>query len=91
MNCVMCAKLKPKPWKEEYFDIHSAARYLKITEVELINLMRGRRVRKIRDKEDLDYSYDETRFKWEDIYRLRGVLDEKRRIEKSKPTQLDLL
>lgn len=86
----MSAKRNPKPWEVEFFDRAFAARYLKITEQELINFMRGRRVRKIKDKKDFDYCYDETRFKWEDIYRLRSELDEMRQIEKKKPQQLDL-
>jgi len=80
-----------KPWECEYFDIPFAATYLKITEDKLIRLMCGRNVRKIRNKEDHDYVYDQTRFKWEDIYRLRCKLDEERRIERGKPKQLDLL
>ncbi len=84
-------RVEKKPWKCEYFDIPFAAKYLKISEDRLIRLMCGRRVRKIRNKEDYDYVYDETRFKWEDIYRLRGKLDEERRIDRGKPEQLDLL
>lgn len=81
----------PKPWKEEYFTVESAARYLKITPKELIGLMCGKRVRKIRDREDFDYRYDQTRFKWEEVYQMRNKLEERRRVEKAKPKQLDLL
>jgi hypothetical protein len=81
----------PKPWDDEYFTVESAARYLKITPKELVGLMCGRKVRKIRNKEDFDYHYDETRFKWEEVYQMRCKLDEQRKIEKGKPVQLEML
>ena len=84
-------KRELKPWEVETFDIPAAAKYLGISEEHLLLLMMGRRAHAIRDKEDRDFVYNETRFKWEEIYRLRCKLDHQPREEKRKPQQLRLI
>lgn len=82
------SKNTTKALDQKTFDIPSAAKFLNITEPQLLFLCRSRKANSIETESDREFVYKHTLFTWEEVLKFRKVLEKQGKATPRKPQQL---